>query len=152
MVFTKLCFNAIKETTPRDFPTVPSHKAVQPILGRRPPVVWPMNRNPAVKSFYKIFYSAFCRSQLGAWMLVLLTTWGITTTFFGPGLWLYRKNNVHRTLDVALAKENAFKAKKKAEEEAQAALEEEGEEEEAEEVSAAGHSEENKEEQAEDDE
>ena len=55
-----------------------------------------------------------------------LIVFGLTSVFFYPALWIYQSNNRHRTLDAALAKENAYK-KKKAELEAAEEAEEEAE-------------------------
>ena len=117
MAFGKLLFNNFKEYTPHYMKTVPFARTVKPVLGRGKPVGYALNKTKSMMAIYRGIDKVFMSTPAGWNILLFLMTYGLTALFFVPAVTLYRQNNAHRTLDVAIARERAYMAKKAAEEE-----------------------------------
>lgn len=127
MVYTRLIFNNVRESTPSEIPTRSFDQMRLPPLGRGQFVGWRMHRDPKYVRLYRFVYRFFCKPTLGRVVLCWAFAYGLTSVLLYPGLYLYRLNNQHRTLEAALRVENAYK-KRKAQEEAAEEAEEEEEE------------------------
>ena len=132
MVYTRILFNNIKESTPNFFKTIPYSQTVKPVLGRKPQVGWKMIKDPLTIRAMLAFKRYVINNSVNYQIFLFFVTFSVTSAFFYPALWMYQSNNRHRQLDVAIAKEKEYQRKKALEEE------EEGEEEEGEGEEAEG--------------
>ena len=127
MVYTRILFNNIKESTPNFFKTIPYNQTVKPVLGRQPQRGWKMMKDPKVIRGMLGIKRYIMGNTMNYHIFLFFLTYGVTTVFFAPALWAYRSTNAHRTLDVAIAKEKAYQARKAKEEEGDDDEEGEGE-------------------------
>ena len=130
MAYGKLLFNNFKEYNPHYMKTVPFARTVKPVLGRGKPVGYALTKTKSMMAIYRAIDKVFMSNPVGWNILLFGMAYGLTALFFRPIVGLYRHNNAHRTLDVAIAKERVHMAKKEQEE---AEDEDEDEEEEEEE-------------------
>lgn len=130
MVYTRLLFNCIKESTPSFIKTIPYNRTVKPKLGRGQRVGWKVTQTASYKRTMNWLHRNIMCNTLNYQIFFFFVTFSITGFFFYPGLYLYQLNNRHRQLDVAIEKEKEYQKKKKLEEEAEEddEDEEEGEE------------------------
>ncbi len=126
MVYTRILFNNIKESTPNFLKTIAYSQTVKPVIGRKAQIGWRMSKDRKYIMMMKWIHRNIMCSTLNYQIFFFATTFAITSVFFYPALWMYQSTNRHRQLDYAIAKENEYK-KKVAEEEAAAAEEEEEE-------------------------
>ena len=117
MAYGKLLFNNFKTYTPTFMKTVPYSRTVKPVLGRGKHVAYALNKTKNMMMFYRAIDKVFMSTPAGWNILLFLMTYGLTALFFYPAIYLYKQNNAHRTLDVAIEKERVYKAKLAAEEE-----------------------------------
>ena len=117
MVYTRILFNNIKNSTPAFIKTIAYSATVKPVLGRKPQVAFKMTRDPKYIRMMKWIHRNIMMKTVNYQIFFFAVTYGITAVFFYPGLWIYQSNNRHRQLDFVLAKENEYKRLKAAEEE-----------------------------------
>lgn len=121
MVYTRILFNNIKEFTPNFIKTVPYAQTAKPVLGRKPQVGWRAFKDPSTHKLMRLFKKHILEDSANYQLFFFFVVFGVTSLVFYPSLWAYRTNNVHRSLDVAIAKEKEYKKKKAEEEEAEEA-------------------------------
>ena len=117
MVYCRILFNNIKESTPNFIKTIAYSQTVKPILGRKPQVAWKMTKDPKYINMMKWIHRNIMCKTVNYQIFFFAVTYGITAVFFYPALWMYQSNNRHRQLDYVLVKENEFKRLKALEEE-----------------------------------